>query len=132
MREATAETSEWEVPRHQPETVDDRALTSSEPRPRRWGWGWVAIGTLALVAAGALGVVQLFDDARLLEVRTRQLEPPNAILRATRTEEQARLTQYRWVKRSDGVLRIPVARARELVLQEYAQPAASASAGSRP
>ena len=90
----------------------------------------VSLVTATLVSVAALAVGQLFALAMRSEMRKKQLEPVNAILQATRAEERARLERYQWVKRSEGVMRIPISRARELVLADYARPSTSTPASS--
>src|SRR5215831_1692976 len=93
---------------------------------------WLLVGSIAAMAA-------MFGLFRLLErrqERTDKLLPPQvavslqrtppeprlepdplALRRELRAEEDARLTSYGWVDRSSGVVRIPIARAMELLLE---------------
>lgn len=81
-----------------------------------------------LMAAGAIilvvllfviGVVQLFGQRVRAEISQKQLEHESTELRALRADEQAKLSRYQWVSEKDGVVRLPLARARELVLDDY-------------
>jgi hypothetical protein len=78
-----------------------------------------------LVAAFALtglvlGVYQYFEISVREEIENKQLKPESAQLRQLRADEEARLTRYQWVDQKKAVVRIPLDRARELVLAEWA------------
>ena len=56
-------------------------------------------------------------------LRTRSPESlERDVLRELRAEEQGKLSRYQWVNRKDGVVRIPLDRARELTLVAYRTP----------
>jgi hypothetical protein len=82
---------------------------------------WTGLLTLSCLFIVGLTVSELFYVTSRAELSQKQLQTGNAILSATRVREQKQLSEYRWVKKSEGVLRIPVARARELVIAEYAR-----------
>ena len=98
--------------------------------------GVIVISTLALLTGIVIGVSQIFRSVFNHEVSTKQLEHQGSELRELRAEEQAKLSRYQWVNQKDGVVRIPVARARELTLREYrsraARPAAPAAGAPPP
>jgi len=77
--------------------------------------------TLVGFALSALTVNEIVDWTLRREIYDKQLSAPNALLASIRTEEAKRLSQYRWVRKSDGILRIPVERAKQLVILDYAQ-----------
>lgn len=79
----------------------------------------------AVVVAGAfflaivIGVIQFFGFAVRDEVNAKVYEPVSTELRELRATEQEKLTRYRWVDKSAGVLRIPLERATELTLRDW-------------
>jgi len=79
-----------------------------------------------------IGVNQWFGFAVRDEVTTKQLATEPADKRALRAQEAAHLSRYQFVDREKGVVRIPVERARELVVQDWGKvaeaPAAAAEA----
>ena len=78
----------------------------------------VAIVTIVAVVIG--GLVQLFNSTMRAEVQRKQLEPVSSVLRDVYAAEQAKLNRYQWTDQKAGILRIPIERARQLVLSEYA------------
>ena len=88
----------------------------------------VALTLIGLVVCiGAVNEVMYYKLRD--EVRSKQLAAPNPLLASVRAEEAERLTRYRWLRKRDGVVRIPLERAKQLVLADYARTAASASPG---
>lgn len=78
------------------------------------------VAIIAVVMIVVAGVFQYFGFVLRAE-QTRKTEMnPNAPLRELRAREQARLSAYQWVSEKDGVVRIPVAEAKALVLREWA------------
>ena len=104
--------------------------SNEQDRPRNRMLGVIVLSTLALLAVIVIGVGEVFRSVFNHEISTKQLEHQGSELRELRAEEQAKLSRYQWVSQKDGVVRIPVDRARELTLLEYksraARPAASA------
>lgn len=92
------------------------------------GLVWTGIATCVCILVCLMVVSEIFYWTSRNEIQKKQLATGNALLKDTRTQEQARLTRYQWVKKGDGVLRIPVERAKELVIADYARPASAASA----
>lgn len=84
----------------------------------------IIVGTLVvscvLLIVIVLGVQQFFGFAVRDLVTERQLAPVNPQLKALHVEEARRLGHYQWVDKQKGVLRIPVDRAMELTLREWA------------
>ena len=99
---------------------------------RLGGLVWTGIATLLGVSLSLLIVNEIFYWTLRGEIQKKRLVPTNAILTTTRAREQSLLTQYQWIKKSDGIVRIPVKRAANLVIAEYAHPASSASAATLP
>jgi hypothetical protein len=101
-----------------------------QDRPKNKMLGVIVVSTLALLFGIVLVVGQIFRSVFNHEISTKQLEHQSTELRELRAEEQAKLTRYQWVNRKEGVVRIPVDRARELTLLAYltgaARPAAPA------
>ena len=93
---------------------------------------WTGVATCLCVLAGLWVVNEIFYWTLRKEIQRKQLAPSNAILMATRAQEQNQLIRYQWVKKSDGILRIPLERARGLVVADYARAALAASAASAP
>ena len=101
-------------------------LTQARARSQRLGGlVWTGVGTVLGVFFSLLIVNEIFYWTLRNEIQRKRLGPTNAILAATRAREQLLLTQYQWVKKSDGIVRIPVKRAANLVIAEYAHPATS-------
>ena len=67
-----------------------------------------------------LGIDQMFNVLMREEVAEKVLRPESSALRALRADEQAKLTHYQWVDQKKGVLRVPLERAMELTLAEWA------------
>ena len=76
--------------------------------------------TLLLVAVVTMGISELFYWTLRAEIRKKQGAPVNAQLIATQSRDRQRLSRYQWVKKSEGVLRIPVSVAEDLVIADYA------------
>ena len=75
----------------------------------------------AFVLTGiVLAVDQFFEISVREEIENKLLRPESAQLRQLRADEEAKLTRYQWVDEKKGVVRIPLDRARELVLSEWA------------
>jgi hypothetical protein len=117
----------WEVP-YRPDAVNRSLPIPLARMPSGRSLLWIGIATAVVVTLAAAGLGQVFVLAERNEIHRKQLEPTNPVLQATRAEERLRLERYQWVDRSQSVLRIPVARARELVLTEYSRPSAASSA----
>ncbi len=107
----------------------------------RTGLVWIVAGGLVIsVALVVLGIHLTFDYLHRRELTAQQssgIEPvtravaesravfpephlqtaPQADLAAMRTREDAELNSYGWVDRAGGVVRLPVARAMELLVQ---------------
>ena len=80
---------------------------------------FVLVSVFALIGV-VLGVDQFFKVSVLEEIDLKVNSAENPVLRQLRTDEEAKLSRYQWVDQKNGVLRIPLERARELVLAEWA------------
>lgn len=103
---------------------------NEEDRPKNRMIGGIVLGTLALLVGIVVVVNQIFRSVFNHEVSSKQLEHQSSELRELRAEEQAKLSRYQWVSRKDGVVRIPLDRARELTLAAYQRRAAKPSTGA--
>lgn len=83
-----------------------------------WGTLLLTIGVLVLVLEA---VSEHFELTLRRELELKQRSVPNAILSSVKAMERDRLTQYRWVNRRQGIVRIPIRRAIDLVVRDYAQ-----------
>lgn len=108
------------------ERSTDAKLASTELK----GLVWTGVVTCLCLLATLIAVSEIFYWTLRSEIQRKQLAITNSVLIDTHAQEQARLTRYQWVKQNDGVLRIPLQRAKELVVADYAQAALSASAAS--
>ncbi len=75
---------------------------------------------VGLIALLILVLTQVYDQLYQQEYAHKVLETPNVDLRTLRVYEAERLTKYQWVDQAQGVVRVPVDRAVELVLADYA------------
>jgi Na+-transporting methylmalonyl-CoA/oxaloacetate decarboxylase gamma subunit len=107
-------------PQEEPENEQDR--------PKNKMLGVIVFSTLVLLTGIVIGVSQIFRSVFNHEVSTKQLEHQGSELRELRAEEQAKLSRYQWVNQKEGVVRIPVDRARELTLLAYRNRAAKPAA----
>ncbi len=90
----------------------------SEPRTR-----FIALfglGTLLALVAIIIGLQAYVDHVKEEEIFQRVLQPVAEDLRALRAREDTELNSYGYVDRSKGTVRLPIARAMELLSQEYA------------
>jgi hypothetical protein len=102
------------------------AFAESVPSPSR-STAWLGAVVVALGVLALLGVVQFVDWSLRREVHAKQLLPVSPILTSTQSAARSRMSRYRWVDPKKDVVRIPVERARELVLGEYGRSGAAAS-----
>ena len=91
---------------------------------------------LALVALAAFGAHALLRPERVatpLAARAdvpapRLQSAPASDLAAFRRQKEAMLDEYRWIDRDRGVVRIPIDRAMQLLVERSAAPSAAGSA----
>ena len=96
-----------------------------QDHPKNRMIGAIVVSTLVLLFGIVVGVNEIFRSVFNHEISSKQLEHQGSELRELRAEEQAKLSRYQWVSRKDGVVRIPVDRARELTLAAYRTRAAA-------
>jgi hypothetical protein len=102
-------------------------------RPKNRMIGVIVVSTLLLLVGVVAGVNEVFRSVFNHEISSKQLEHQGSELRELRAEEQAKLSRYQWVNRKEGVVRIPVDRARALTLAAYqARAAMPAPDAARP
>jgi len=94
-------------------------LNCEVDRPKNRMIGVIIVSTLLLLVGIVVGVNELFRSVFNHEISSKQLEHQNSELRELRVEEQAKLSRYQWVNRKEGIVRIPVERARALTLAAY-------------
>lgn len=82
------------------------------------------IGAVLVVCTGLIVMVVAVNEFYKFAVRDaiqeKQLSPENALKRAQRAKEQAVLGKYQWVDQNAGVVRIPMERAFELTVRDWA------------
>ena len=83
-------------------------------------WSTAAL-TLFGVALSTLAVNEVIDWTLRKEIHDKQLVAPNALLATIRAEEANRLNHYRRVRKEDGIVRVPIGRAKQLVMHDYTQ-----------
>ena len=77
------------------------------------------LGAVVALIAMVLGVQHYFDGAVRDEISRKVLQPESSALRLLRSEELAKLTHYQWADQKSGVVRLPVERAWQLVLEGW-------------
>lgn len=87
--------------------------------PGRWSQRRTCIAALSGVLLVMLAATEYYCVAVRAE-RTKKNAVPDVARVSTQLRERSRLERYQWVDRKAGVLRIPVERAAELVLADYA------------
>ena len=99
---------------------DDQGPLVAEPdRPRAGIITAITIGIMLTVAVSCALIWSYYVTRFQAEVDAKQGNIEDPALRDLRALETARLTKYQWVKQEAGIVRIPVARAKELVLKDY-------------
>lgn len=103
----------------------------SEPDSPRTTFIFLFVLASAFVLTGIiLGIDQFFSVSVREEIETKILRPESAQLRQLRVDEEAKLTRYQWIDPKAGILRIPVGRARELILAEWGERASGFAAAA--
>jgi hypothetical protein len=121
--------------RFQPQGTPRPGITGHESRDAKAKWVFAALGFLVVaglaihfIVAGLLSRFKgepIVSDAWRLRLKTSSTPPaypqlqisPPLDLQSFRAREEAELTQYGWINRTAGVVRIPIDRAMDLVLQ---------------
>jgi hypothetical protein len=103
-----------------PEHIDHHDITRAEhdtpPNTKVIG---LVVATVVILVVCVIAIVQYFDMSVSAEVDRKVLSRPSRALEALRATETLKLTRYAWVDQPKGVVRIPVARAAELVMNEW-------------
>jgi hypothetical protein len=89
---------------------------TSEPRT-----GLIALigfAMVVLLAVTIMGVEAYYDHVRDQQIFVKQLEPVSDDLRALRAREDTDLNSYRYIDRAKGVVRLPIDRAMDLLVEE--------------
>lgn len=81
--------------------------------------GPAVIFTIVLFVSICVGVVEFYQFAYRDQVADVELRPPNSMLKELRAKETAHLSEYRYVDKQKGVVRIPKERAVELTLRDW-------------
>ncbi len=95
--------------------------------PDRVNVGVIGALTLAIIistVAVVIGVQQFTTQTFGGEVNKKLYEPEDPMKKELYAVETAKLHKYQWASQKDGIVRIPVERARELVLADYGKMAA--------
>lgn len=95
------------------------SVTPGSGGPRQWGLQLTYVAAMISVLLVMLGATEYCCGALRAE-RARKSALPDAALVNTQLRDRSRLERYQWVDRKAGVLRIPVKRAVDLVLAQYA------------
>lgn len=99
-----------------------------DPRPLDAArWTVYAIGILGTFLIVALLVLAMQHYTRPAPVGANRVEERHKFLRDQRAADAKALSEYDWVDRDKGIVRLPVQRALELTLQEWQHPAAARS-----
>lgn len=90
----------------------------SEPRSGRILAGAILSGIFLVLSIGGVNSYYTwYRDKTLFE---RQLAPPSVELKAIRAQEDQALNSYGYVEKDKGIVRLPIARAIDLVVAEAA------------
>ena len=120
MSEAHAEHSEHEAGRES--GVEEAVVEADKPDNR------LIFVLVNVVIVAILGMViagwQIFMSSMNAEIDKKVWKNAGGAteLREVRAQEDGSLGHYQWVSQKDGVVRVPVARARELVLRDWNLP----------
>ncbi len=90
---------------------------TAEPKTRLIALFGVA--TMVLLAVILLVLEGYVDRVKQHEIFIKVEQPVSADLQALRAREDADLNAYRYIDRAKGTVRLPVARAMELLLEEH-------------
>lgn len=89
---------------------------ASEPRTR-----FIALlgaGTMVALVAIILGLQSYVDRVEQQQIYEKVLVPVSEDLKTLRAREEAALNHYQYVDRAKGTVRLPIARAMELLVEE--------------
>jgi hypothetical protein len=109
----------------------DEVVVEKDKMPNAAIFGSVA-AICGLIVALVVGSYELFNMALRDEVQEKQFSKKNPDLEALRVNEAHDLGAYQWVNKAQGKVRIPVDRARLLVLKEWSARPDDVTAAVRP
>jgi hypothetical protein len=104
------------------EGTDASPTDAMDDKPPIRAIGVAILITLALLVVIVLGSRELFRSLITAELSDKVFSRTNSELRELHAEEEQKLGRYQWVSQKDGVLRIPLARAITLTLEDYRRP----------
>ena len=112
------------APPARPALPSEPADEGPEPAPERDSPGMRLITTaFVVVAIAVIGIVigtkEYFTSVMDAELETKVAEPVSNQLLELHKIEDARLSKYQWISKEKGVVRIPVDKAKEMVLARY-------------
>lgn len=115
------------------EHAPDEAAVEADKPDTRLMFVLVNVIIIALVGMVVAGR-QIFVSSVSAEIdkKVNQNTGGATELREVRAQEDGRLGHYQWANQQDGVVRIPVARARELVLRDWNLPPAAPTVSAAP
>jgi hypothetical protein len=106
---------------------DGKAVIPADPRegfdrdePSASAIAMFAIGSLVLLVLTIVAIQQYFQHIWDQAVYEKILAPPSEQLREVRGRDDWNLTHYMYMDKASGVVRIPVDRAMDLMLQDAA------------
>lgn len=79
------------------------------------------IVTVVMLVVVILSVQSYFDHAHEQQVYEKVMLPPSEELRSLHAREDGQLYSYQYIDRGKGTVRIPIARAMELLIKESAE-----------
>ncbi len=89
---------------------------TSEPRTRFIGL--LGLGIMVALVAIILALQSYVDRVEQQQIYEKVLVPVSEDLKTLRAREDADLTQYKYVDRAKGTVRLPISRAMELLVEE--------------
>ncbi len=90
---------------------------------------WWTLGASVLAIGVVVGTIENLEASVREELRRKEVAPTNSAIEAARSREKSRLSEYSWQDRDAGILRIPLARAKDLTLSAYATSSLDAGPG---
>ncbi len=103
----------------------------AQPDATRGGLVALVVMAITLLLFAMLAVVDTLTRRSVRhEVQVKLLEPESTALRELRAQEELKLSRYQWIDREKGIVRIPIERAAELTLRDWASRSAGFSKGS--
>ncbi len=90
-------------------------------------WAAYAVGILGTFLIVALLVLAMRHYTQPAPVGANRIEERHKFLREQRAGDAKALSEYDWIDKDKGIVRLPVQRALELTLQEWQNPAAARS-----